>query len=113
MVMNLVMHLDHFTGEFPIPAILKPKPLWTGKQIMSLFLPKVHLGSARFDTESRSCRIASMRTQQRPCLPAEFANGHPDDEDDELSVGDTRVVIEDGELLAGMLDKKTLGTCSF
>ena len=42
---------------------------------------------------------------------AEFANGHPDDEDDELSVGDTRIVIEDGELLAGMLDKKTLGTC--
>ena len=41
LVMNLVMHLEYFSGELPIPAILKPEPLWTGKQIMSLFLPKV------------------------------------------------------------------------
>jgi len=78
------MHLDNFTGELPIPCILKPEHLWTGKQIMSLFLPKMQL--------------------------FKFSNGHPDDEDDELSVGDTRVIIEDGELLAGMLDKKCLGT---
>jgi DNA-directed RNA polymerase II subunit RPB1 len=86
LVMSLVMHLDNFTGVLPIPAVLKPKQLWTGKQIMSLFLPKVHI--------------------------YKFANGHPDDEEDELSVGDTRVVIDDGELLCGMLDKKTLGTSS-
>ena len=84
LVMNLVMHLDHFSGELPVPAVLKPRPLWTGKQIMSLFLPNVHL--------------------------FKFANGHPDDEEDELSVGDTRVIISGGELLAGMLDKKCLGT---
>ena len=42
--------------------------------------------------------------------PPAIANGHPDDEEDELSAGDTRVIIEGGELLAGMLDKKTLGT---
>ena len=83
-VMNLVLHLDHFTGELPIPCILKPKQLWTGKQIMSLFLPHIHL--------------------------SKFSNGHPDDEEDELSPGDTRVIIEDGEHLCGMLDKKTLGT---
>ena len=83
-VMNLVMHLDSFTGNLPIPAILKPEQLWTGKQIMSLYLPKIHL--------------------------AKFANAHPDDEKDELSVGDTRVIIDNGEHLAGMLDKKTLGT---
>ena len=41
-----------------------------------------------------------------------FANGHPDDEDDELSPGDTRVIIDNGELVAGMLDKKTLGPTS-
>lgn len=27
-------------GELPIPAILKPEPLWTGKQVMSLIIPK-------------------------------------------------------------------------
>ena len=85
LVMNLVMHLDTFTGELPIPCVMKPKQLWTGKQIMSLFLPKIHL--------------------------EKFSNGHPDDEKEEdMAPGDTRVVIQDGELLSGMLDKKTLGT---
>jgi len=84
LAMNLVMHLDSFDGDLPVPAILKPRPLWTGKQIQSLFLPNVNL--------------------------YRFSMAHPDDEDDELSPGDTRVIIEAGELLAGMLDKKSLGT---
>ena len=84
LVMNLVMHLDSFSGELPIPCILKPRQLWTGKQIMSLFLPEIHL--------------------------FKFSNGHPDDEKEEHSPGDTRVIIDGGEHLAGMLDKKTLGT---
>ena len=34
-------NLDNFIpGELPIPAILKPEPLWTGKQVMSLIIPK-------------------------------------------------------------------------
>ena len=82
--MNLVMHLDNFSGRLPPPAILKPRPLWTGKQMQSLLLPPVNL--------------------------TRFSNGHPDDERDELSPGDTRVLIENGELLCGMLDKKSLGT---
>jgi DNA-directed RNA polymerase II subunit RPB1 len=84
MMMNLVLHLDTFTGTLPVPAILKPRPLWTGKQCQSLILPDFSM--------------------------ARFSNGHPDDETDELSPGDTRVVIDRGELLAGMLDKKALGT---
>ena len=47
MVMNLVMHLDSFSGQLPVPAILKPRPLWTGKQITSLCLPKVNLARVR------------------------------------------------------------------
>ncbi len=31
---------DLLAGELPIPAILKPEPLWTGKQVMSLIIPK-------------------------------------------------------------------------
>ena len=26
-----------------MPALLKPKPLWTGKQIMSLIIPNVNM----------------------------------------------------------------------
>jgi hypothetical protein len=48
--MNLVIWIDSkegkgvgnyqlLPGELPIPAILKPEPLWTGKQIMSMIIP--------------------------------------------------------------------------
>jgi len=50
-VMNLVIWIDSKEGkaqgnyqlqpgELPIPAILKPEPLWTGKQIMSMIIPE-------------------------------------------------------------------------
>lgn len=29
--------------RLPMPAIIKPKPLWTGKQIFSILIPKVNL----------------------------------------------------------------------
>lgn len=29
-MMNILMHLPVWDGKMPIPAILKPKPLWTG-----------------------------------------------------------------------------------
>lgn len=82
--MNLILHLDSFSGKLPAPAILKPKPLWTGKQIMGLFLPNIYLSGT--------------------------SNGRPDDEKDDMSPTDTKVIIDGGELLAGMLDKKMLGT---
>ena len=47
-VMNLLMWFDYEgkkkirDGRLPPPAILKPKPLWTGKQILSLTLPEVN-----------------------------------------------------------------------
>ena len=37
--MNLLMYLPTWDGRIPQPAILKPKPLWTGKQIFSLIIP--------------------------------------------------------------------------
>lgn len=39
--MNLLMWLD-YTGTLPPPAILRPKPLWTGKQLLSLVIPDVN-----------------------------------------------------------------------
>ena len=38
-MMNLLMFLPSWDGKLPIPAILKPKPLWTGKQIFTLIIP--------------------------------------------------------------------------
>ena len=38
-MMTLLMFLPTWDGKLPIPAILKPQPLWTGKQLFSLIIP--------------------------------------------------------------------------
>ncbi|NXL87337.1 RPB1 polymerase, partial [Alectura lathami] len=88
-VVNLLMFLATWDGKVPQPAILKPRPLWTGKQIFSLIIPG---------------HINCIRTHST----------HPDDEDSgpykHISPGDTKVVVENGELIMGILCKKSLGT---
>ncbi|KAF2033220.1 beta and beta-prime subunits of DNA dependent RNA-polymerase [Setomelanomma holmii] len=39
-VMNIMMWVPDWDGIVPEPAILKPRALWTGKQIFSMALPK-------------------------------------------------------------------------
>ncbi|MCF0208352.1 MAG: hypothetical protein HUK07_02785, partial [Bacteroidaceae bacterium] len=40
-MMNLVFWINDFDiRNLPMPCIMKPKPLWSGKQIFSLILPK-------------------------------------------------------------------------
>lgn len=69
--MQLMMQLDETDGILPIPAILKPEVMFTGKQVLSLILPK-------------------------------FTMKHEAND----------VYIKDGELLKGVLCKKTLGPTS-
>lgn len=68
--MNLLMYLPRWDGRMPQPSILKPKPLWTGKQLFSLIIPG---------------RVNCIRVHST----------HPDSEDDGpykwISPGDTRV----------------------
>lgn len=84
LMMNLLMHVGDWDGVVPEPAIYKPEPLWTGKQIFSLILPKVNLNR--------------------------YANGHPDTEKTHISPGDTKVCISRGELICGIVDKRTVGS---
>lgn len=87
-VMNLLMFLPTWDGIIPQPCIIKPQELWTGKQIFSLIIPS---------------QINMIKTN--------FT--HPDEEDNGpykwISLGDTKVVVENGELLMGILCKTTLG----
>ncbi|KAK2656914.1 hypothetical protein Ddye_009966 [Dipteronia dyeriana] len=83
--MNTLMWWEDFDGKVPQPAILKPRPLWTGKQVFNLIIPK---------------QINLMRT----------AAWHSEADKGLLTVGDTLIRIEKGELLSGTLCKKTLGT---
>jgi len=88
-MMNLLMFLPDWDGKLPMPAVLKPIPYWTGKQLFSLIIPgKVNL-------------IRNHST-------------HPDEEDDSeykwISPGDTKVLIENGQLLSGIVCKNTVGS---
>jgi DNA-directed RNA polymerase II subunit RPB1 len=88
-LMNLLLFLPRWDGRIPQPAILKPKPLWTGKQLFSLIMPPT---------------INCVRTHST----------HPDNEDDSdykwISPGDTKVIVDNSQLISGILCKKTLGT---
>ncbi|ROT69976.1 RNA polymerase II largest subunit [Penaeus vannamei] len=90
-MMDLLMFLPIWDGRMPHPAILKPKPLWTGKQLFSLIIPG---------------NINVVKTHAT----------HPDDEDDGpykwISPGDTKVLGSTRELIMGILCKKTLGASS-
>jgi DNA-directed RNA polymerase II subunit RPB1 len=81
--MNILMWLEDWDGRVPLPAVLKPRPLWTGKQVISTILPAVN------------CR----RT----------ASWYRDGEVADLSPTDAQVLIQGGELVMGTLCKRTLG----
>ena len=51
-VFNLLMWLNGWDGEIPTPAILKPEPMWTGKQIFSMLLPDVNYTRYSFASAS-------------------------------------------------------------
>ncbi|PPR84006.1 hypothetical protein GOBAR_AA36703 [Gossypium barbadense] len=83
--MNILMWWEDFDGKVPAPTILKPRPLWTGKQVFNLIIPK---------------QINLMRTSA----------WHSESETGFITPGDTQVRIEKGEVLSGTLCKKALGS---
>ncbi|KAL1546514.1 DNA-directed RNA polymerase II subunit rpb1 [Salvia divinorum] len=85
--MNILMWWEDFDGKVPAPTILKPKPLWTGKQVFNLIIPR---------------QINLLR----------YSAWHQETEKGFITPGDTQVRIEKGELLSGTLCKKTLGSSS-
>lgn len=72
--------------HFPCPSILKPKILWTGKQLISKFWEMISVKSIDFFLESRTKTTS-------------------------LSLGndETKVLIRKGQLLRGILDGSQLG----
>lgn len=37
-LMNILMNMEDWDGTVPMPTILKPRPLWTGKQVQGTYL---------------------------------------------------------------------------
>uniref|UniRef100_A0A6I8RX97 DNA-directed RNA polymerase subunit n=1 Tax=Xenopus tropicalis TaxID=8364 RepID=A0A6I8RX97_XENTR len=87
------------------PAILKPYPLWTGKQVVSTLLINVipeNLIPLNLTGKAKISGKAWVKEQPRP-IPG-FS---PD------SMCESQVIIRDGELLCGVLDKAHYGSSSF
>ena len=78
--MNLLMWIDDVEA-IPQPAILKPKPLWTGKQVFSLLIPKIQY--MRYNEVRRAHNWASST--------------------------DKNILIVNGEILCGQMTKAQVG----
>ena len=85
-VRELFMLVGEVPEELPEPAILKPRQLWTGKQLVSMFLPKdfSFAGRAKVNAGDLKC-------------------------DSEDCFYDSYVVVRNGKLLEGVFDKNSIG----
>jgi len=82
-VQNILLWVPGWDGVVPMPCILKPKPYWSGKQILSLCIPKginVFLGD-----------------------PVKASSNNPTDDG---------VCIENGEIFYGVINKKVVGAAA-
>ncbi|KII94419.1 hypothetical protein PLICRDRAFT_36689 [Plicaturopsis crispa FD-325 SS-3] len=78
-VQNILLWVPDWDGAVPVPAIVKPKPLWTGKQILSLCIPR------------------GINIHRSP------------DPKSSNPVFDDGMMIENGEVIFGIVEKKTVG----
>lgn len=102
MVFDLLLQIPYWDGIVPSPAILCPEPLWTGKQLFSLLLCfNTSTGGGGANTRMRINMIRDV-------------GGLVDRKKENLFVSerDERVIIRQGELLAGKICKKTVGSSS-
>jgi DNA-directed RNA polymerase subunit A' len=75
-----------YTGEMPEPTIAEPEPLYSGKDIFSLFLPK----DFNFVKRANICRHCPQ-CEEAACQY------------------DAYLMIKNGKLLSGVIDKNTIG----
>lgn len=81
-VMNIMLWVPDWDGVIPQPAIIKPRPRWTGKQMISMVLNK-QLNLERLDAKG---------------------------EDPYVPTNDTGLLVLEGNLMFGLFSKKFVGT---
>ena len=94
---QVLSYLDDAKTQFdlPPPTIHKPQQLWTGKQIFNLLMRPNAQSKVTVNLETR-CRTANLD----PNL-AHLA--------DEVKADDGFLVIRNSEIMAGVMDKSTVG----
>lgn len=108
-----------FSLPLPLPSILKPIELWTGKQVMSTLIKSAaissgavngatHVGNERFTdsgTVKGSLAYVTTETKEKGCkMKANDVFNSP-----VMCPRDGYVVFRGGELMCGQLGKKSLG----
>lgn len=83
--------MTHF--DIPIPAILKPKRLWSGKQVFSLLIKPNDQSQVSINLETRN------KAFHKP----------PSGMDPQYSTNDGWVLIRGSQILSGTMDKALLG----
>lgn len=89
--MNAMMWIATWDGILPTPTILKPRPLWTGKQLFSMICPNINY---RGKSKNHSDKLKDK-------------NGEP--VTDSFNCLDSEVLIHNGDLLQGIVDKNIVG----
>lgn len=98
--LEVIRHCDSI--ETVPPAILKPCELWTGKQVLTTVLLHLRKGSDRDSAKLSNLPGLSMERQSKT---PDTAFGVEQEEH--------LVLIRDGELLRGVLDKNAFGATDF
>jgi DNA-directed RNA polymerase subunit A' len=83
---NRLLMAAGYEGSLPKPKIKEPRPLWTGKQIFSLFLPK----DMNYVLKANICQ-GCVKCKEAEC---EY---------------DAYVVVKNGELVSGVIDRRSIG----
>ena len=82
-----IMMTTGYEGKLPEPEVKEPKPLWNGKQIFSLFLPK----TLNYSLKANICQ-SCVKCEEEECKH------------------DAYVVIKNGELISGIIDRRSIGS---
>ncbi|KAK4305013.1 hypothetical protein Pmani_023073 [Petrolisthes manimaculis] len=107
----IITGLSHLTGRIKTlpPAVLKPKQLWTGKQVISTLLINIIpegmvLPTFIFKTSVR------VDLWQKECKREWQGGGEAEKRREAMT--DSEFVMHDGELLSGVVDKSAIGSTS-
>ncbi|KAK5113959.1 hypothetical protein LTR62_003082 [Meristemomyces frigidus] len=84
-VMNMLMWVPNWDGVVPLPAIQKPKPLWTGKQLASLALP-AGMNLVRTEDDKVDAGRVNIPLHEKKAM-----------------------LVQNGELVMGRMSKKIVG----
>ncbi|KAK5954337.1 hypothetical protein OHC33_004910 [Knufia fluminis] len=102
-------HIEFDRIQMLPPAILKPKPLWTGKQVISTVLKNITPKDLEGINLTGKSQTADSRWGEKTLQPADQKNWKVTP--DMVAHRDTEqvVIFKDGEHMCGILDKGQLG----